>query len=658
MTVDITMQQEQALAIARMLVKAGVPMFLAAPNLNSRHGFDLPGGWEQNEPDVSIVDAWRPGWALCAVTGHTFDLVDIDPRSGGTEADVPMPHSYLTAETPSGGRHHFVKTLGVPSLDGKVAPGVDVKSGTLEGEGRGFAFIAPTVRASKVDGLPREYRWVLGPKGPVLPTPDQLAGDGSGALLRARVLEIRRATASATPRRVGRSQAEREWNSAIEKLRANVAHWVRNGWGGEAHTTILASTTALARLDAERAEEAFLWAFEKGGATPDGDDLLKLYSAIEKVIPDVIVPDAELSFWDGGDRPPSLGGSLPASAVLGAGAPLGGLIALGAGVDAGSGRRRFQPMSRADAANIVPPDMLVDGLLFTDTKARIAGPSGTGKTWVVLDMAAHVAAGMPWQGRAVRKSRVLYVAGEGAPSFDQRITAWETKHQRAADVDIIPEAVQIASQDWEEFAYEVKDQEYGLFIFDTQGSMTIGLEENSNKDANMALARIDALRKLTHACCLLIHHTGHEEAGRARGASAWLGGLDTELILSGSVKDGLHLKPTKQKYVELGKGLRTRLERSGQGLVLTPPAGAQSHAAGFFAGPQESEHDARVAALVTRIDAYYEAGGRASATVRALTQVLRTELGVQGKTELLREACRVYIGRLGMPVEASGSDDV
>ena len=119
---DITMQQEQALAIARMLVKAGVPMFLAHPDPNKRSGWALPFGWEQSEADTSVIDAWRPGMALCAVTGHTFDLIDIDPRSGGTEADVPMPHSYLTAETPSGGRHHFVKTLGVPSLDGKVAP--------------------------------------------------------------------------------------------------------------------------------------------------------------------------------------------------------------------------------------------------------------------------------------------------------------------------------------------------------------------------------------------------------------------------------------------------------------------------------------------------------------------------------------------------------
>lgn len=647
------MQQEQALAIARMLVKAGVPMFLAQPDAKSRSGWALPFGWETNEPDLSVVDAWRPGMALCAVTGHTFDLVDIDPRSGGREADVPMPHSYLTAETPSGGRHHFVKTLGVPSLDGKVAPGVDVKSGTLEGEGRGFAFIAPTVRASKVDGIEREYRWVLGPKGPVLPTPDQLAGDGSGALLRARVLEIRRTAISETPRRVGRTQAGREWISAIERLRTDVAHWVRNGWGGEAHSSILAATTRLARLDPERAEEAFYWAFQAGGAVPDADDLSKLHSALEKAVPDVVVPDAELSFWDGGDRPPALGGSL--SAPLVAGGMAGGLSTLTAGIDAlrSDGRRRFQPMSRAEAANIVPPDPLIQGVLLDNTKARLSGPSGTGKTWVVLDMAAHVSAGMAWQGRPTRQTRVLYVAGEGAPSFNSRIQAWERKYQRAAEVDIIPDAPQVGSEDWGAFCQELDwmEDNYGLIVFDTQGSITVGLEENSNKDANIILARLDIVRRITGACLLLVHHTGWDDKGRPRGASAMYGGMDTELVLSGDVKD-LKLTIDKQKYIEKDKAMRLRTEASGPGLVLTPPGtNPQSAAAGFFAGVQESEHRVRVSALMEKLDKYYEAGGQAKPTVRALTQVLRVELNVKARNEEIREAIQRYTRGLGMPVD-------
>lgn len=660
---EITMQQEQALAIARTLVKAGVPMFLAHPDPTARHGWRLPFGWETNEPDVSVVDSWRPGQALCAVMGHTFDLVDVDPRSGGREDDLgaAMPRSYLTAETPSGGRHHFIKTLGVPSLDGKVSPGIDVKSGTLEGEGRGFAFIAPTVRASKVDGLPREYRWVLGPKGPVLPTPDQLAQDGSGALLRARVLEIRRTAASSTPRRIGMTQARREWDNAVQALTGNVREWQRRGWGGEAHSSILAATMHLARLSPDTAAEDFVNAFRAGGAEPDQDDMAKMISALEKAVPDVIVPDSELSpveSFFGGAAPAlsgaSLSGGLGALGVFpDAGVPQAGRTVSAAPAAEGAvARRRFQPMTRAGAANIVAPAPLVDGLLLSNTKARISGPSGTGKTWVVLDLAAHVAAGMTWQGRAVTQSRVLYVAGEGAPSFDTRISAWEKKHGKAADVDIIAEAPQIGDDtQWAEFCEEMSATPYGLIIFDTQGSITVGLEENSNKDANIVLQRIDFVRRITNACLLLVHHTGHEEKDRPRGASAMYGGMDTELMLSGDVKRGLELRNPKQKYIETAKPLRMRTEASGGGLVLTPPVRALQGAGGFFEGTERTEYDVRLAGIVEKLHEYYAAGGTAKPTVRALVQVLRIDLAVQAKTEMLREAARRYTATLGMPVE-------
>jgi len=650
------MQQEQGLAVARLLVKAGMPVFLAYPDPSSKLEYSLPMGWQQTECDPSVVDSWRPGMALCGVTGRVFDLVDIDPRSGGSESAIELPHSYLTAQTPSGGRHHFVRALGVSSLDGKVAPGVDVKSGTLEGTGRGFAFLAPTVRTSKVSGGRAEYVWVLGPDGPGLPTADQLAADGSGARLRARVMELRRTSpqAATEPRRVPLSVAVREFDRAMRGLADDVRRWKVMGWGGEAHSGLLAATTHLARLNHEQAPAAFLWAFRSAGCEPDDADLAKLHSAIERAVPDIVIPDDQLTeqerFFLGGDSPLDLTSHLGVlSGGVGPAYPMAGAMA-GAALPGVDGRRRFQPMSRAEAASIVPPDALVDGLLLSNTKARLSAPSGSGKTWVVLDIAAHVAAGMPWQGRDTVRQRVLYVAGEGAPSFDQRIRAWEQKYGVQADIDIIPDAPQVATEDWVFFCEEIKDAGYGLIIFDTQSSITVGLEENSNKDANIALARLDVVRRMTGACVLLVHHTGHEENGRARGASAWLGGLDTELMLSGPLGD-LQLKSAKQKYIESGKPIRLRLEPCGPGLVLAVPRASQTGADGFFGDVMATEHAAKVTACVDRLTAYYAAGGDAKVSARALVQVLRKELNVKGRTEVLFEAARRYTASRGMPVD-------
>ena len=87
---------------------------------------------------------------MCAVMGHTLDLLDIDPRNGGDAsrdalvAEGVWPAVLGKAVTPSGGTHEFIKALAVGSRDA-VRAGFDVKGGRPDGTGRGFAFVAPTV---------------------------------------------------------------------------------------------------------------------------------------------------------------------------------------------------------------------------------------------------------------------------------------------------------------------------------------------------------------------------------------------------------------------------------------------------------------------------------------------------------------------------------
>ena len=124
----------------------------------------LPKGWQKTEPDPRVLDNYRPGDALAMVCGYGLDGLDTDPRSGGDksraalEADRAMPRVYGKAETPSGGTHELVATMGVRSRD-KVRPGLDIKAGAPDGAGRGFLFIAPTRKRSKVDGTIGEYWW-------------------------------------------------------------------------------------------------------------------------------------------------------------------------------------------------------------------------------------------------------------------------------------------------------------------------------------------------------------------------------------------------------------------------------------------------------------------------------------------------------------------
>jgi hypothetical protein len=127
-------------------------------------GYSLPGGWENTAANPAYVNAWRPGRALCAVMGCGLDLVDVDPRNGGDLAalDGILPEVIGEAESPSGGLHLFIASMGVRSRD-DVLPGIDVKAGVEGAAGRGFAFIAPTVRVSKTTGERVAYRWVKPP---------------------------------------------------------------------------------------------------------------------------------------------------------------------------------------------------------------------------------------------------------------------------------------------------------------------------------------------------------------------------------------------------------------------------------------------------------------------------------------------------------------
>lgn len=189
MTADsMTPEQTAALDHARALAAAGVPVFVAHPD-DSPTGYRLPKSWQTTRANPRYVDAWRPGLALCAVMGHGLDLVDFDPRNGADASALngTMPVRYGIASTPSGGVHAFVASLGVRSRD-NVLPGIDIKAGDAEGKGRGFAFIAPTVRPSKVTGEPVAYRWLVPPDLAKLAAAD---GDRSGEQLAAMVAQAR-----------------------------------------------------------------------------------------------------------------------------------------------------------------------------------------------------------------------------------------------------------------------------------------------------------------------------------------------------------------------------------------------------------------------------------------------------------------------------------
>ena len=87
----------------------------------------------------------------------------------------------------------------------------------------------------------------------------------------------------------------------------------------------------------------------------------------------------------------------------------------------------FTLLSASDICDLPEPEWLIDGILPSSGLASIYGPSGVGKTFVCLDLAATVANGSEWFGYQTRQSKVVYIALEGQAGFPRRVRAW-TKH--------------------------------------------------------------------------------------------------------------------------------------------------------------------------------------------------------------------------------------
>ena len=133
----------------------GVAVFTAKL---SRDGNPYRDEWQKiTAPNPDEIDGWLRGLALCALpaTGG-FSVLDSDPRHGDglavmeRELGDEFPEVFWGYTTASGGEHLWVADLGADRKIG-LLPGLDILGKDT------IAFIAPTVRASKVDGKRRMY---------------------------------------------------------------------------------------------------------------------------------------------------------------------------------------------------------------------------------------------------------------------------------------------------------------------------------------------------------------------------------------------------------------------------------------------------------------------------------------------------------------------
>jgi hypothetical protein len=193
---------------------------------------------------------------------------------------------------------------------------------------------------------------------------------------------------------------------------------------------------------------------------------------------------------------------------------------------------------------IPEPEWLVENFIHTQEVGVLYGKPNGGKSFVALDWALSIAAGVPWLGKyPTRQGPVLYMAGEGGPSLQKRVEAWLAVH----DLEDVPVHFQVRpihlldEQEIEEIQAVLDgfrndhDEKVGLcpalIVVDTLSQFMMGGDENG---PDMALF-VSNLRKLSQdemTAVLIVHHT-NKGGEQERGHTALRGNVDVMFKIEG-----------------------------------------------------------------------------------------------------------------------------
>ena len=568
-----------------------------APRQGGKH--PLHAGWQNGglRSAAAVADQWarRPGANVGIVTGRASGLwvLDVDPDNGG-DAKLAglvttwgvLPQTY-TVRTGSGGLHYYWR---MPGFDfttsrGQLPVGLDVR-------GNNGQVVAPPSRTLKGDyslingADPVDAPgWLLDlikpPPAPEIVDRGEWAFDlpsgndqGRGAAYaRSAVTGALAAMADAVPG---------ERNDTAYRTGRRLAELLNSAWTG---------------LDAEAVFAGFM-AAAAACDVDGGFSQAEAYDTLRKAI------------RDQGQR----GVDLPASGTLGTFLPWD-FSSAGSGpaaeTDQGAevlvapladpfeqavqrkawelavleaarerlrehGRRvtdfKLELVTGTALDDLPTAAVLVAGYLDMDTLARVNGPSGHGKSFVTLDFACSVQTGRMWHGRAVNQAEAWYVIGEGARGMRRREQAWCQRAGVGAEsgVFFLARALQVDGPEWASFVEHAATRRPGLIVLDTQARMTVGVKENDATEMGIVVDALDALRRASGACVLLVHHRGLT-GDHGRGSTAIKGALDTELDVS-RTGTTVTVRVTKQKDQSERAPLLLTMNSLGDSVVLVGDA--------------------------------------------------------------------------------------
>ena len=185
------------------------------------------------------------------------------------------------------------------------------------------------------------------------------------------------------------------------------------------------------------------------------------------------------------------------------------------------------------------------------------GESGCYKSFLATDIGLCVAYGIDFHGFGAHQGPVFYICGEGHGGIGRRIEAWLIQHGLTGSdapfyVSELP--AQLINEGDAESIGDVIGRlchQHGnpaLIIIDTLSTNMGEGDENSNADVARLLNNVNThLRARFDACILIVHHVGHGDKDRERGAYALRGNADARMLVKAEPGYSCSLHSLKMK---------------------------------------------------------------------------------------------------------------
>lgn len=223
---------------------------------------------------------------------------------------------------------------------------------------------------------------------------------------------------------------------------------------------------------------------------------------------------------------------------------------------------RYKVMWPTDIANIQPIQWRLKHVLPATGLAAIYGASGSGKTFMTVDLGAAISHGNPWFGIKTYQTTVIYVVLEGEAGIRNRIQALEK-----AQGPLPPNGFGVITQPFE----IVKPQDLvdlsavipsGSVVFiDTLNRSAPIADENSSRDMGQILEAAKTLYRATNSLVVLVHHTGKDASRGMRGHSSLFAAMDGAIEVTRDAAGNRSWAVVKAKDGEDDKTANFRLKR-------------------------------------------------------------------------------------------------